>query len=285
MLKLIQSVAADGDEAYAELVIGFCIAVDEAAPDVCEGLMRLEAPSMTYALRNMQIPSRTSTLWCAEIYGLCDVPAVQNYTMTFPRQKKKLQTIVRPQPTGNKQPQLKVVHISDIHVDLGYTVGASTNRTEDICCYAYTADMAPGVTDYPAGPWGDDACDSPLRLSESMYKAIKRTVPDAAFTLFTGDLVEGREWSTTHDEEDRLGVRAHGGVGDRPGVRRGGKPRSLTCQLVPADGRGLLVFLLTRATSTCTTRWRRTGMLGSAVSARRRRRGGRVHIRFNMQGI
>jgi sphingomyelin phosphodiesterase len=157
--------------------------------------MQLEAPSMAFSLRNMAIPSRTSTLWCAEIYGLCSVPAVSNYTVSFPKSKP---CSSRPAPSG-KEP-LKVVHFSDIHVDLSYTVGASTNCTEEICCYPYTADMAPNVTDYPAGPWGDHACDSPLRLSESMYQAINEIASDAQFTIFTGDLVEGREESTTHGE-------------------------------------------------------------------------------------
>jgi sphingomyelin phosphodiesterase len=158
--------------------------------------MELEASSMAYSLRNMEIPSRTSTLWCAEIYDLCDVPAVSNYTFSFPKEKSKCTK--RPAPSG-KTP-LKVVHISDIHVDLNYTVGASTNCTELICCYPYTTDMEPGVTAYPAGTWGDHACDSPLGLSVSMYEAIRKTVPDAAFTIFTGDIVEGRQESTTHTE-------------------------------------------------------------------------------------
>ncbi|KAJ9133691.1 Sphingomyelin phosphodiesterase [Pleurostoma richardsiae] len=195
MLKLIQDVADDGDEAYAQLAIGFCKAIQEYADDVCDGLMQLEAPSMAYSLRNMEIPSRTSTLWCAEIYGLCSVPSVQNYTVPFPKRKP-----CRKRPATSGKTPLKVVHISDIHVDLSYTVGASTNCTEEICCYPYSADLAAGVTDYPAGPWGDHACDSPLGLSLSMYEAIKKTVPDAAFTIFTGDVVEGREWLTTHSE-------------------------------------------------------------------------------------
>lgn len=157
--------------------------------------MPLEAPAMAYSLRNMEIPSRTSTLWCANIYGLCSVPAVENYTVAFPQRKPSWK-----RPRASKKTPLKVVHISDIHVDLSYTVGSSTNCTEEICCYPYTADMAVGVTDSPAGPWGDHACDSPLQLSTSMYDAIRKTVPDAAFMLFTGDIVEGREWLTTQKE-------------------------------------------------------------------------------------
>lgn len=157
--------------------------------------MALEAPSMAFSLRNMEIPSRTSDLWCANVYSLCSVPSVEPYTVPVPAPGKE---VSRPAPSGREP--IKVVHISDIHVDLAYEVGASTNCTQDICCFTYEADDAPGVTDYPAGPWGEHTCDSPLDLSLSMYSAIMDFVPDAAFTVFTGDLVEGREWSTTHAE-------------------------------------------------------------------------------------
>lgn len=56
------------------------------------------------------------------------------------------------------------------------------------------------MTEYPAGPWGDHHCDSPLDLEESLYAAIEQIVPDAAFTLFTGDLVEGVQWLTTKQD-------------------------------------------------------------------------------------
>ena len=56
------------------------------------------------------------------------------------------------------------------------------------------------MTEYPAGPFGNHNCDSPLDLEESLYRAIEQIVPDAAFTLFTGDIVEGVEWLTTDKE-------------------------------------------------------------------------------------
>lgn len=81
-------------------------------------------------VRNMEIPSRTSTLWCYEVYHLCDVPYVRDFESSFPKPKPLNKT--RPAVSG-KEP-LKVVHISDIHVDLSFTVGANANCTEDICC-------------------------------------------------------------------------------------------------------------------------------------------------------
>jgi sphingomyelin phosphodiesterase len=68
---------------------------------------------------------------------------------------------------------------------------------EGLCCRVFNPDDAPGVTEYPAGPYGNPNCDSPLILEENLYSAIERIVPDASFTLLTGDLVERIQWLTT----------------------------------------------------------------------------------------
>ncbi len=125
----------------------------------------------------MTVGTKTSKLFCLTIFGLCPWPAVDtSYAPSLTAKPAK----TRPSPSG-KQP-LKVVHISDIHVDLSYQTGASYNCTKPICCRPYTAADAPGNTSYPAGPFGNPGCDSPLTLEESMYSAIKSLVPDRAFT-------------------------------------------------------------------------------------------------------
>jgi len=86
----------------------------------------------------------------------------------------------RPLPSG--ETPIQVVHISDIHVDRSYETGASYQCTKNICCRPYTAADAPGNTSYPAGPFGNPACDSPVTLEESLYSAIKTLVPNRAFT-------------------------------------------------------------------------------------------------------
>lgn len=68
----------------------------------------------------MDIPSTTAVLFCSTVFGLCDYPDVTEYTVEFPSAKPS--NASRPLPSG-KDP-LQIVHISDIHVDLSYKVGA-----------------------------------------------------------------------------------------------------------------------------------------------------------------
>lgn len=42
----------------------------------------------------------------------------------------------------------------------------------------------------PAGPYGNIRCDSPISLADSMVHAINELVPDALFTISSGDVVD-----------------------------------------------------------------------------------------------
>ncbi|KAJ5690949.1 acid sphingomyelinase [Penicillium malachiteum] len=74
------------------------------------------------------------------------------------------------------------------------------NCTKNIYCRPYTTADAPGNISYPAGEYRNSKCDAPLTLEESMYKAIQSLIPDASFTIFTGDVVEGAVWLVNETE-------------------------------------------------------------------------------------
>ncbi|GAM83788.1 hypothetical protein ANO11243_017780 [Dothideomycetidae sp. 11243] len=173
-----------------------CAGCDAEDPDVCTGAIGSEGPILAADLRGMTIPSTTSQLFCITLAGLCDYPPVDPYTIPFPT----------PNPPGScpaspsGQTPIKVVHISDIHIDPAYEVGANANCTKPICCRPYTTADSPGNNNDPAGPYGNTKCDAPVSLEESMYDAINQFAPDAAFTIFTGDVVEHDIWLVNEAE-------------------------------------------------------------------------------------
>lgn len=198
ILRILKSAAELGDAAFAELSVQFCIDAQEDDPDVCMGLETLEAPSVAYALRSMDIPSRTAQIFCESLYGLCNQPPVLNYSVPFPKPKPNT---TRPKPS-NRQP-IEIVHLSDLHVDHNYTVGSSYNCSKSICCRPYNATFAAGsplADAYPAEPYGEYYCDAPVSLEESQFHAVAELVPERAFTITTGDIVEGFTWGTSDQE-------------------------------------------------------------------------------------
>ncbi|TKA69463.1 hypothetical protein B0A55_08330 [Friedmanniomyces simplex] len=199
ILRILKSVAELGEAPFAEISIAFCKVAHESDPDVCDGLETLEAPSVSWALRQMDIPSRTAQVFCEALYGLCPQPPVLNYTVPFPKSKPANAT----RPEVSRLEPIRVVHISDMHVDHSYTVGASCNCSKSICCRPYNATFAAGsqlANLYPAEPYGEYYCDTPVDLEEAQYAGINQFANDRAFVISTGDMVEGFTWGTSDAE-------------------------------------------------------------------------------------
>lgn len=112
------------------------------------------------------------------------------------------------QPTGRKT--IRVAHISDLHPDLFYTVGAVEKCSEPVCCRsnstqkldpkeiwsrmekgeALYADEERGEND-GAGYWGSlSKCDLPIQTFNLFLKEIEEK--DVDFIIWTGD-------NTPHD--------------------------------------------------------------------------------------
>ncbi|KAF2231533.1 sphingomyelin phosphodiesterase [Viridothelium virens] len=195
LLLVLQALAHTGNDNFDDVIIGVCEAAGVEDDDLCQGAITLEGPILAHDLREMTVGSRTSQLFCLTLFGLCPWPAVEAYTVDM---TPKPANATRPAVSG--ETPIEIVHISDIHVDRFYEVGASYNCTKNICCRPYTAADAPGNTSYPAGEYGNVYCDPPVSLEESMYAAVNSLVPNRIFTIFTGDVVEGAVWSVTDTE-------------------------------------------------------------------------------------
>ena len=81
--------------------------------------------------------------------------------------------------TKGREP-LKVVLMSDLHLDYDYTPGMSNNCGKPLCCRSDSG--FPSNIDETAGLWGDRHCDTSLKTLNSMFKYIKEDIkPDLIF--------------------------------------------------------------------------------------------------------
>ena len=95
------------------------------------------------------------------------------------------------------RPRLKVVHISDIHIDYKYAVDANQECGLPICCRAENG--FPDEADKKAGAWGSYHCDLPQQTFESMLAYIRDTIkPD--MVVWTGDTVPHNIWANSNEE-------------------------------------------------------------------------------------
>jgi len=92
---------------------------------------------------------------------------------------------------------LKVVHISDPHVDYMYAPGSDAFCNDYLCCRA--KEGFPTEPERQAGVWGSYQCDLPPATLVLMFKYIAEEVkPDVL--IWTGDNSPHVIWENDHEE-------------------------------------------------------------------------------------
>lgn len=136
---------------------------------------------------------------CAKLGAFCPAPhKTDTYAPVFPKPKPVNAT--KPRPSGQR---VKVLHLSDLHLDPRYDVGSEANCTSSMCC-RHNPPLTNGTAapvQVPAPLFGYYKCDSPYYLALAALQSIgplTGTSKDEppAFTLYTGDLV-------AHDKQNQ----------------------------------------------------------------------------------
>ncbi|EGX93818.1 acid sphingomyelinase, putative [Cordyceps militaris CM01] len=183
---VIKGLVADSDEPLISIGKTLCLASTSYDEEFCAGTIEREVPALAALARNVEPNSTAAIQFCITFLGVCEYPKVDEWAVPFP--SKPFCDAKAPAPSSKKP--LKVVHYSDIHVDPLYVAGTSTECKKPICCRQFSKDDEPGNATSLSGPYGDHNCGVPASLELSMYKAIEKLVPDQAFTIFTGDIVD-----------------------------------------------------------------------------------------------
>lgn len=133
-----------------------------------------------------QICNSLSTKFCPPPYTL-----PTNTTKLFPKPKPANATT--PKASGKR---VKVLHMSDFHLDPRFSVGSEANCTSSLCCRANNNNTALpiGQISLPATPYGNFKCDSPYDLGLAALQAVGPLTGTShskplGWTVYTGDLV------------------------------------------------------------------------------------------------
>ncbi|KAI0061961.1 acid sphingomyelinase [Artomyces pyxidatus] len=195
LLPAVQAAAQQGDAVFISTLTTVCQTLKLADDDVCVGQFQRSGPVLAHSLRALDTTGTTATRFCDAVFGLCQPPPVDPFTVAFPKPTPAKTTKF---VSRGRQP-FQVVHFSDVHIDRQYTVGSDANCTKPICCRDF-ADHTGPVTD-PAGPFGNAACDAPVDLAQSMLRAIASgNFGDPRIAVFTGDVVAHDEWIVDRSE-------------------------------------------------------------------------------------
>jgi len=123
----------------------------------------------------------------------CSAPRTSplNTTGLFPKPKPANPRV--PKASGKR---IKVLHLSDVHLDSRYSVNSEANCTSNLCCRSNNnSAYSKGQVLLPANPYGSFKCDTPYDLALAALQAVgpltgtERGKESLGWTIYTGDLV------------------------------------------------------------------------------------------------
>ena len=131
----------------------------------------------------------------------CPAPTTSplNVTGLFP--KPKPANASAPAASGQR---VKVLHLSDFHIDPRYSAASEANCSASFCCRTnvHAAGAGAGQISLPAPLYGSFKCDTPYYLGLAALQSISPLTgthgnSSVAWTVYTGDLV-------SHDPQNQL---------------------------------------------------------------------------------
>lgn len=176
-------------ELLLNIAAPFCTVLADIIPmGICLGLLRVTANDIGGIFPAMDMQGLDCQTLCAFMLCTCDLPAPRKLDLEilFKNTTKPAPKILVP---DKKQP-LKVLHISDYHLDLRYVVGSEADGGGSLYCrvFPYTNLSAP--IKEPASLFGNYQCDTPEALATSLFRSLPNATgfgfDEFAFGLFTG---------------------------------------------------------------------------------------------------
>ncbi|CAJ0945193.1 unnamed protein product, partial [Mesorhabditis belari] len=173
----------------------FCTQAQLDHPYVCEGIVDQFGPEIAFILAQSNF---TATTICGSLLPNCgpNLLKTRMWPMKLPGKKPP----VKPWPTVKKgNPTMRVLHLSDIHIDWSYTPGSEADCNvgsgvaNTLCCRSYPDSSK--TPQMKAGVWGTLAnCDLPYQTFISVLKHISQK-EKLDYIIVTGDMVAHDIWN------------------------------------------------------------------------------------------
>ncbi|KAJ4472551.1 Metallo-dependent phosphatase [Lentinula edodes] len=153
---------------------------------------------VTQVVSNADVGGLDGQMLCQNFLSLCPLPPTSPLNLTGWFAKPKPDPLPAPKTASGQR--LKVLHLSDFHLDPRYSTGSEASCSSGLCCRANNFNKtSPNASVFPAPRFGTYSCDSPYALILSALEAIPvlADTKDSGFDfmIFTGDLV-------SHDPEN-----------------------------------------------------------------------------------
>ena len=172
-----------------------CIAFGVASDHVCKGMISAMEDEVLYVLEKLHLSGE-------DVCGLalpatCSAPDLswnQKWLVDLP--PEPVEKFKKSGKDVKAEKQLRVVQISDLHVDMMYKAGSEADCDDPLCCR--TAPSSGEKIKSPAGHWGTKGkCDTPYRTVDHLLATLSGQQVD--YVIWTGDLPPHDDWEQTRD--------------------------------------------------------------------------------------
>nr|XP_002130732.2 sphingomyelin phosphodiesterase-like [Ciona intestinalis] len=203
-------------EELGEMVEKGCEYFRIETPRICKGAYSIFGPEATSVLTQVDLSAESICGICLP-YFCPDIPDARNsgnrsdWLVSLPplRRKRTWKSNIMEIPTKT----LKILHLSDVHIDLQYKVGSNAVCNEPLCCRSQGGDKVPTIIDPIRGEapmtkkinetnkawkWGDyRTCDLPWWTVNDVLQKLSKTNQEEPFDyiLWTGDVPAHDVWS------------------------------------------------------------------------------------------
>ncbi|GAB6027684.1 hypothetical protein CHUAL_001924 [Chamberlinius hualienensis] len=176
-------------QSVANLATSICKKLEVTTPRACEGISREFQDEVVYVFS--QVSLKPAAICGSILDEDCGSNNPSNmWNVTFPDVPKP-PVVPMVNPTSSS-PVLKVLHLSDVHLDPDYVVGGAAACNEPLCCHEATSNAK-----VRSGSWGDyRKCDTPLQTLISALKQISAT-QKIDYIIWTGDDTPHNIWNQT----------------------------------------------------------------------------------------
>lgn len=188
-------------QALPPLFIALCEATGFASNSTCQTTYSAEALGAlwTQVLAYANVSGQDGHYICNSLSStFCPAQTTNplNTTGLFPKPKPANATA--PQASGER---IKVVHLSDLHLDPRYFVSSEANCSSSFCCRANIKAAGPNESiELPAPLYGSFKCDSPYDLLAAALESVDPLTSinaNKSFSIYTGD-------SAAHDPANQI---------------------------------------------------------------------------------
>ncbi|GMT05128.1 hypothetical protein PENTCL1PPCAC_27302, partial [Pristionchus entomophagus] len=201
------------DKCAEELIETVCEELQIVDNFICAGIASSFADEAMWVVGEILIEPEELCGLLLENCGNFVHPSTLMWNLTIVGGKPPVEA---PKPIQKNGPTLKVLQLSDLHIDRKYEVGAEAKCGEPSCCRPFQDPdevhnpnnerrKRDAPVQVPAGKWGTVAdCDAPYWLYEDMLDHVAKAHKDLDYVVISGDYASHADWDYTRERHVEL---------------------------------------------------------------------------------